>query len=276
MVQEVVVANGSSAAMFANNVVAQSDHTAALQAMEATFRNAIDEETDLATRTLFQAAQASLVQNLNGLIQPLEDDDYHGLVDPYHVVADDDDDDDDESDFDYDYKSDEEEEQQVDDEDFDEEDLLDTKALQEAQQLRSQVRSMSQRVQQIRERVLEQSSKERTTTTVDLDVRVRVDAPEMDEDTLASLTTSLASLSLLLQNSQWSQLPKQLENLQDTIDVVQKESSKDPRTMSQTEVAIVSRNNSSDENEDNLHTLSQEDKDLSAPDRLVRFFQEFE
>lgn len=273
MVQEIVVANGS-AAMFANNVVAQSDYTAALQAMEATFCDAIDQETDLATRKLFQAAQTSLVQNLNGMIQPLDDDDYHGLVDPYHVVADDDDES--ESDSDYDYKSGEEEELKVDDEDFDEEDLLDTKALQEAQQLRSQVRSMSQRVQQIRERVLEESSKGRTTTMVDPDVRVRVDAPAMDKDTLASLTTSLASLSLLLQNSQWSQLPRQLENLQDTIDVVQKESNKDPRTMSQTEVAIVSRNNSTDENEDNLHTLSQEDKDLSAPDRLVRFFQEFE
>jgi hypothetical protein len=245
---------------FGNNIIAQSDYQAALKALEATFLD-ID-ETDPIARDLFQAAHASLVNNLSRMVQPVEDSAYHAWIDPYHVVEDDESDQEEEEVVE---EQDDDDEEQ--DEEIDEEDLLDTKALKEAQQLRSQVRNLSQRVQQIRERVLQKVESSSSSSQPQPDVRVQVEGAEQEESH-ADLTSSMEGLSKVLNHSQWAKLPQHLQSLQDTIGVIQKEN---VRQLSQTDVAIISRNNSED---DGLHLSSQDDQDLSAPDRLLRFFQD--
>jgi hypothetical protein len=260
---------------FSNNIVAQSDYEAAIRAIEATFQQEQPNlnnhsDDDPLVREIFESAQASLLRNLSRMVQPMNDNDYHGLIDPYHIVQEDDDDDDESVLED----SPQVEEQDDEDEEIDEEDLLDTRALQEAQELRSQVRALSKRVQQIRERVLQRESQ----TVENPDSRVHVVGPSMvsnDDDDDDSLKSSLEQLSQLLHHSQWAKLPKQMQSLQDTIEVIQKEQ-QTGRTLSQTEVAIISRNNSTEEDEHlRLPSSSHEEGDdlLSASDRLVQFFQ---
>jgi hypothetical protein len=253
---------------FRNNIIAQSDYQAALKALETTFQD-ID-ETDPIARDLFQAAHASLVSNLSRMVQPVEDSVYHASIDPYHVVEEDESDQEEEEEV-VDQQDEEidEQDEEIDeqDEEIDEEDLLDTKALKEAQQLRSQVRNLSQRVQQIRDRVLQKVESSSSSSQPQPDVRVQIEGAEQEKSD-ADLTSSLEGLSKLLNHSQWAKLPQHLQSLQDTIEVIHKEN---VRPLSQTDVAIISRNNSEDEG---LHMSSQDDQDLSAPDRLLRFFQD--
>jgi hypothetical protein len=250
-----------------NNVVAPSDYRAALRAIEETFQEEAD-ANDPEAQELFHAVQASLLQNLSRIVQPTTDDQaYHDIVDPYHIVEDaDDDEDEDEDESDTEKPRTEEnvEEQQ---EEIDEADLLDKKALQDAQRLRTRVRELSQRIQLIRERTLERS-RFVPEPTKEPSLSVETESPtELDDEFRASLLR----LSELVHNPKWATLPRELQKLQDTLEVVQKEQS---RPLSQTEVAIISRSNSSEDNDDLYGLLSQnEDEEiLSAEDRLAAFF----
>ena len=133
--------------------------------------------------------------------------------------------------------------------------------------LRTQVRTLSQRVQQIRGRVLEkvESAASKNKLPADAPIELQEIAAEESKD----FKESLEELSQLLNHSKWTQLPKQMKSLQDTIEVIQKESE---RPLSQTDIAIISRNNSSEE--EGLALSSHEDQDLSAPDRLLQFFHD--
>ena len=247
-----------------NNIVAQSDYEAALKGLESVFQD-VDDPNPI-FREFYQAAHASLVSNLSRIVQPVEDSKYHALIDPYHIVEEDD-------------GSDQEEMVEANDEDaaaaaaaadelIDEEDLLDNKALKDAQRLRTHVRILSQRVQQIRQRVLNKAESSSSSSELQPDVPLQVN--EVPEEDRVDLVESLEKLKNTLNHSQWAKLPTQMKSLQDTIAVIQKEST---RPMSQTEVAIISRSNSEEEGISSI--LTQEDQDLSASNRLARFFQQY-
>ena len=243
-----------------NNIVALSDYEAALKGLESVFQD-VDDPNPI-FREFYQAAHASLVSNLSRIVQPVEDSKYHALIDPYHIVEEDD-------------GSDQEEMVEANDEDaaaadelIDEEDLLDNKALKDAQRLRTHVRILSQRVQQIRERVLNKAESSSSSSELQPDVPLQVN--EVPEEDRVDLVESLEKLKNTLNHSQWAKLPTQMKSLQDTIAVIQKEST---RPMSQTEVAIISRSNSEEEGISSI--LTQEDQDLSASNRLARFFQQY-
>lgn len=250
---------------FGNNVVSQSDYQAALEALAETFQN-ID-ETDPIARDLYQATHDSLVENLARVVQPVENSAYHAWIDPYHVVEDESDDDDEEQEQEATEEQEEDVGEQPDGQEIDEEDLLDINASQKAQQLRSQVRTLSERIQLIRERVLKKAEASFEPLQPDDPVQVQ-EMGEAEAEGSDDFVSSLEELSKLLNHSQWAKLPQHLQSLQDTIEVIQKENS---QPLSKIESAIISRSNSEEEG----HPLSsQEDQDLSAPDRLLRFFQD--
>ena len=282
-----------------NNAVAQSDLEVALQAIEETFQHArIAAENTSATRDLFlQDTQASLIQHLMRVVQSVDDQEFQDFVDLYHVVPDYDDDKEDEDKVEEnDNDGDDDTFQEVllfdkNGEEVDEADMVDKKSLHEAKQKRAEVRALSQSIQETRERVLEGSletimKKEYHSVLEKMEQRPHMESnaknDQMAAQQQAALTESLETLSKLLQDSQWDELPKQLESLQNTIDVIQKES--DPeRPMSQIEAAIISRTNSEDDEEHGWEQLLSQvkgdvplDNPATAAERLVNFFALFE
>eukprot|EP00339_Tiarina_fusa_P005588 CAMPEP_0117047604 /NCGR_PEP_ID=MMETSP0472-20121206/32895_1 /TAXON_ID=693140 ORGANISM="Tiarina fusus, Strain LIS" /NCGR_SAMPLE_ID=MMETSP0472 /ASSEMBLY_ACC=CAM_ASM_000603 /LENGTH=278 /DNA_ID=CAMNT_0004760361 /DNA_START=153 /DNA_END=989 /DNA_ORIENTATION=- len=265
-----------------NNVVATSDYEAAVRAIEETFREEAERSHDLnedpQAQELFRAVQESLLENLSRHVQPTtHDQEYHDIVDPYHIVEDDEADDEyseneeggEDGVASYNQEPTLEEDAGEELEEYEEADLLDQKALQDAQCLRIRVRKLSERIQQIRERTMDRAQRV-PETTEEPSLCVEAESPT---DLAEEFRASVQRLSELVNNPQWANLPKELQRLQDTIEVVQKEQS---RPLSQTEVAIVSRTNSSEEGEDLYGGfLSQNDGDelLSAEDRLAAFFQ---
>mmetsp|Transcript_28634 Transcript_28634/g.61679 ORF Transcript_28634/g.61679 Transcript_28634/m.61679 type:complete len:372 (+) Transcript_28634:118-1233(+) len=173
-----------------NNIVARSEYEAALAAIESSFDNfdfrlslsqqhqhddnnvdGDDNNPDRALHVLdqemiteiYQAAKASLLNNIKRVSRPINDDDYSNYVDQYHVVLDDDDD----SDNDDNYKafndddigkndcSEENHKDDGEEQEIDEEELVDKKAWKDAQALRTRIRTMAAMVQSVRERVLQ-------------------------------------------------------------------------------------------------------------------------
>ena len=269
-----------------HNAVAQSDLDAAIQAIEQSFFQATAAAiacSDETRRVLFRDMQQSLIGHLKRIVEPVADPQFQDFVDLYHIVSPfDDDDDDDEQPASVVEVDDEEEE-------IDEADLLDSKALAEARKLRSSVRDLSRSVQEIRERVLKDSLE----TSSDQEYNALLEELENNRSSMNGNTNtnqmavdsqrvvleeSLQALSALLNDSQWSMLPEQLESLQSTIDVIHKNTDKS-QPMSQTEVAIISRANSADEENDWEMVLSQESPSgshgglMTASDRLARFFE---
>jgi hypothetical protein len=277
--------------MLPNNAVAQSDLDAAIQAIEQSFQEALGEHpqnnNDTTRSLLLQDTQQSLIKHLKRIVDPVADTKFQDYVDLYHVVQEEEEEEEDYEDEDeHNEISEDEEEEEVDDEDF-----IDTEALGEARLLRTSVRELSQNVQEIRERVLKDSletnlKEDYTTLLENLEQnRPSVSSTDQDSNVVESqrvaLDESLQALSGLLNDSQWSKLPQQLESLQSTIDVIQKNTDKN-REMSQTEAAIISRCNSAEEDSDWDALLSSQDSTregeilVSASDRLARFFEQLE
>eukprot|EP00980_Cylindrotheca_fusiformis_P023408 scaffold10472_cov126-Cylindrotheca_fusiformis.AAC.3 len=264
-----------------NCIVAESDYKAALSAIESKFKNAAAPSDDTATQSFLEETQKALLESLQRIVHPVSDQEFHDIVDPYHIatpIVDADESDSDES------ITEEEEEEE---ESIDEETLLDAKAYETAKEKREHVRSLTRRVQQIRQRVLD-----RVATEASKDFQVDSAKPEivMEEGfetaSLASFQESLNRLDKVLQQSEWENLPKQLQRLQETIDSIQREQDKD-RPLSQTEIAIVSRTNSMADEEllEQCARLSQndydptneedmDDKQLSPVERLAFFLQD--
>ncbi len=268
-----------------NNAVAESDLAAAIQAIERTFQEvAAMESSDETGRMLFQDIKTSLIEHLKRIVDPVADIDYQDYLDLYHIVPEDEDDDD-QAEVD-EMTEDDPIMEETEEEEIDEADLLDTRALQEAQQLRVTVRNLSQSVQEIREQVLKDSldtivRKEYTVLVNDASNRPTIETDQTSmEAQRESLQESLQALSTLLQDPQWSELPQELLSLQNTIEVIQKETDKD-RPMSQTEAAIISRCNSGDDDNDWEMILSQGNQDVDKPrmtasDRLAHYFEYLE
>ena len=282
-----------------HNACAQSDWKAAVQAIQDTVQQELagllqsnkddddDDDGDTSTQVtsttmLFQNIQETLVELLQKGLIPVADEDFQDFVDLYHVVPvhlEDLETDAEDEGTEEEIKVEDEEEEEI-----DQDDLLDRQALQEAQHLRSAVRDLAKHVEETREQVLQDSLLTIATGQRYGDLMKKVqERPllEAEGETVAmqeqreALRVSLGALSSLLKDSQWSELPQQLESLQSTIDVIQKDSDKD-RPISQIEAAIISRSNSAEEQDittdwDDLS--SQPSVGLTAADRLARFFE---
>mmetsp|Transcript_11633 Transcript_11633/g.27868 ORF Transcript_11633/g.27868 Transcript_11633/m.27868 type:complete len:337 (+) Transcript_11633:232-1242(+) len=201
-------------------------------------------------KQFFVAAKSSLLHNFDRIVKPVPDDDYSDYVDQYHFVLDNkwsfEDEMEGENDSDRNGKEHadgadvEEEEPEI-----DEEELIDASAWMDARELRSRVRAKAARVQQLRERVLNGTTNR--VTKICLQPHVTDVKPEIimgeEESPIATTTTknvneSLKALSLLLEDPKWQQFPERIQSLQDTIEVMQKDSAPN-RLLSQTELAIT-------------------------------------
>jgi hypothetical protein len=285
-----------------NNIVAQSEYQAALAAIESTFDNfhQFQQEGQDKNRYpdldhemiegIYEAAKKSLLNNVERIVRPINDNKYSDYIDQYHIVLDEEDDyDDEDSDEDddqnkengknkdnYNYDVDDEEEEE--EEEIDEEELVDTKALKNAQELRTRIRNKSSTVQNIRERVLKRTedgiSSSFSAHLIDKPIKIVFEGDDNKEDdheasnndkendsnsnskginskinkgntandciSSSSLQDSLDGLSRLLRDPQWTRLPNRIQSLQDTIETIQKETTED-RFMSGTEIAITSQ-----------------------------------
>ncbi|KAG7348373.1 hypothetical protein IV203_017078 [Nitzschia inconspicua] len=273
---------------FSNNIVAQSDYDAAVKAICSTFSEFEQQHMDIPEgldheriAKIYQQAKESLLRNLNRITNPIADDDFHDYVDQYHFILEDDDDADEEFHLPAieDELNEEEEEEEI-----DEEELVDQTAWKDAQKLRTRIRNMSQTVQNVRERILEQCEKG-VLASLDHHLMDRivetVEEEECSIDSTNVLQESLRGLSQILQDPQWTKLPHRIQSVQDTIEAIQKETAAD-RPMSQTEIAILSQNSEIDETiveassklrEDSFET-TEADK-FTAIDRLAMLGQCF-
>jgi hypothetical protein len=270
-----------------NNLIAQSDYEKALEGFRDYFHKEQNDDENvimshaaagvehvenaspavLRRKTLFKACQLSLEQNFKRIVQPIPDEEFHAMMDQY-----------------YPHELEEEPTQELveeqEEEYEEEEDLLDPKALEQAQQLREKVRQISQRVEKYRNQVLlrasattaKSSSRNQEILTSDS----RPDLAPRDENPILStseLHTSMTNLVKLLNHPNMAEIPNKMMSLQETMAVIQRDTSP-TKTLSQTESAILSRTNDK-ENEEVARQL-----DLLTPpspggetpqDRLARF-----
>jgi hypothetical protein len=269
-----------------NNIVAQSDYDAALAAIESTFDNfqlshrgheIANSDQPLDTELIeeiYKSAKASLLENVKRAVRPIDDNDYSDYVNQYHIIMEEESDDDDEDvrsvqDLNLGNEESDEEEEEI-----DVEELVDMKAWNDAQELRTRIRTMSSTVQSVRERVLN-LTEDGIMSSISSDLMDKAveivfndddcndrkgsddafddkenNAQGMNAPTNTSRTKnnndcsdlqdSLRDLSKILQHPKWKRLSIRVQSLQDTIETVQKEIS-DDRVMSQTEIAITSK-----------------------------------
>jgi hypothetical protein len=269
-----------------NNIVAQSDYDAALAAIESTFDNfqlshrgheIANSDQPLDTELIeeiYKSAKASLLENVKRAVRPIDDNDYSDYVNQYHIIMEEESDDDDEDvrsvqDLNLGNEESDEEEEEI-----DVEELVDMKAWNDAQELRTRIRTMSSTVQSVRERVLN-LTEDGIMSSISSDLMDKAveivfndddcndrkgsddafddkenNAQGMNAPTNTSRTKnnndcsdlqdSLRELSKILQHPKWKRLSIRVQSLQDTIETVQKEIS-DDRVMSQTEIAITSK-----------------------------------
>lgn len=273
-----------------NNIVAQSDYEAALAAIESTFESFLvsqprqENDSNLdqeLIEEIYKTAKTSLLNNVKRIVRPIDDNDYNDYVDQYHVVWDEESDNED-NDV---QQSNVEESEDEGEEEIDLEELVDMKAWKDAQKLRTRIRTMSNTVQEVRERVLKNTEKSILSSIseqlVDQPVKIVFDdADEKENNNNIALQDSLRELSKVLKDPKWARLPNRIQSMQNTIETVQKETSED-RVMSQTEIAITSQTKTvidesrrkmleegCDENAPNYNTAN-------AMDRLALFGQMF-
>lgn len=237
--------------------MAESDYRAAREAVASTFDEFLLEQEQPSSsnkdgpmdhqlvQEIYAAAKTSMLQHLERIVQPVSDQDYSDYVDQFHFVLENQQQDDDHgsrgagiSDTTLDVED-------YDEFEIDDEELIDVHAWKDARELRSRVRTMSSRVQAIRERILQGSTDRVINTCLEphlRDMRLEIvedeDAKAADDQAVATMKVSLTSLSSLLQDPQWTKFPERIQSLQDTIEAIQKGSAPD-RFLSQTEVAIT-------------------------------------
>lgn len=163
-----------------NNLVAESDYQAAVEAISSTFDAFIfqtnqttdgmggtEDDTEnkdddrrmkngqLLVQQIYETARQSMMTNLERIVRPITDSDYQNYVDQYHYVLDDDDDDQGRDGGEVDHDGYDESDHEEDDEEIDEEELLDIDALTSARSLREKLRTISGNIQSIRDRILQ-------------------------------------------------------------------------------------------------------------------------
>jgi hypothetical protein len=265
---------------YTNNIVPESDYQAVVKAIESTFaeeffnlqkqqqqNNDVDDNnSDLdheKINEIYQACKESMLKNLERIVIPLADNEFHDYVDPFHIIMENDDEEDE-----LETTIEESLIDEVEEEELDEEELIDQKAWKNAQELRTRIRDMSSKIQSIRERILKQSEEDATSSIVPhlTDLPVQLSPQEEEESdhriTTASLQESLESLSKILHDPQWTQLPNRIESLQDTIEAIQNGTSEE-KPLSQTEAAILSTDN------ENNKTFVESSRKLLEDDSVV-------
>jgi len=272
-----------------NDIVAQSDYEAALAAIESTFDNfqvsshrghenenenmdhsSLDQEL---IEEIYRAAKTSLLNNMKRAVRPINDNHYNDYVDQYHISLEEESVNDDNGNDNNFVSSDqdpnprnEERDDGEEEEEIDNEELVDMKAWKDAQELRTRIRTMSNTVQSVRERVLKRTEDGILSSTskhlIDNPVKIvfnddsdgdnnEKSASNDKENSVqcsknnsnkdsSALQDSLRDLSKILQDPKWKRLPNRIQSLQETIETVQKETTED-RAMSQTEIAITSQ-----------------------------------
>jgi hypothetical protein len=249
----------------ANNLVAQSDYQAALDGLEKYY------STQQNNNCLAKASLASMVHNLTRVVQPISDKDFHDHVDRYHYVQEEEEEEegrDDDADDNQNYVVKEEVHDGynlMEEEEYESEDLLDPQALKEAQKLRGQVRQLALRVQKLRDSVLQRALRmSSNANNSDVDVRPSFVIPQ---EVVAPIPTSIQALMKVLNHSRLADLPKKVQLFQATLETIKKETKED-RSLSQTEAAILARE---EQTEDARKVLVEATIDETPQDRLANF-----
>jgi len=305
-----------------NIIVAKSEYQSAVTAIESTYddfqKSQLGEDKirypsldHNMVEKIYESAKQSLLKNIDRVVCPIDDNEYSDYVDRYHIVLDDDigGESEDEA-YEVNNKCNETKNDNRDmndhegeEEEIDKEELIDTKALKNARELRARIRDMSSDVENSRERVLKRAedliSSSLSHHLIDKPAKVIFqdditdkeglrDTTQDDDDSnditktgaVSSLQDSLESLSRLLKDSQWTRLPNRIQSLQDTIETIQKETN-EGRFMSQTEIAITSqcsRDTIIDESKRKLLEENNKENDklnIDAMDRLALLGQLF-
>ena len=296
-----------------NNIVAQSDYDAALAAIESTFDNFqlshqshedenLDHNVDQELiEEVYQAAKRSLLNNVKRVVRPIDDNDFSDFVDQYHYILEEESDNDDIDMSKGQGLTPENEESDEEEEEIDHEELFDMKAWNDAQELRTRIRTMSNTVQSVRERVLKCAEDDIlssiSTQLIDKPVKIvfndddgngeentagnTLDDKENNAQECSSvcktstsgnsnmdstaLQNSLRDLSNTLKDPKWARLPNRIQSFQETIEAIQKETNED-RVMSQTEIAITSQYNKTIDESSRRKLLEEdsEDEELSS------------
>lgn len=290
-------------AKFQNNLVASSDYRQALNGINEYFENEQKELTkkmnnhietteddtvltmNLLRKHLIKSSSASLQQNFTRIAQDIPDEEFHQLMEKHYPPLIDDD-----RSTELDEKLqrlrgeyeaiDEEEEEEV-----EEEDLVDAKALKQAQELREKVRALSARVEELRGSVvlracnIAESDSESSRQIRSSDHLPNLSIPDnlMGEDgaTSTEIYKSMEGLAKLVNHPKLSEMPYRLNVLQETMDVIQNETAP-AKTLSQTESTIVSRVNEKENVDDArqrdlLTPMSPIDEESSPQDRLAEY-----
>lgn len=220
-----------------NNLVAESDLEAACEAIDRRLASTRIGRHDNAEQlpVLLEAIGTNLKAHLERVVQPLDDEAYHVYVHRCLKGGDD-------------VTPTNNKATTVEENEFDEQELIDEDALKRVQELRQQVREQATKVQLVRDAVLEKA--------VDLAERqVRVwmgpNEPEkvaessVDENVLRSkvseMQVSLSTMKEALDKTLVA-LPGKLQSLQETVTTIEESFKKKPM-LSQTEQAIISRDN---------------------------------
>jgi hypothetical protein len=235
--------------MTANNLVAESDLRAVLQGIENKLLESCKDDDKL--QPIFQKASTSLQQNLNKIVEAIPDDEYGVCTRTTNPQIDEDDDDGDEMEDDMADESSVE---------FDEDELLDSDALERARVLRQQVRDVAARVAANREATiaLAVSLAQRKVNVI---VGDSTDLPPFDSKAFQArldeaTTTTDQELAQTLQGladglkEMEMQIPEKMETLQTTVETIQEALLVEH--VSQTELAIVSRENEGPEATTNI------------------------
>ena len=176
--------------------------------------------------------------------------------------------------------------------DYDDHELLDQEASKRARELRAQVRAKAEEAQKQQAAVLERAirlaqcevrlltrdillEKEEDTTMMDCQQKQQSTAAKAKQQRLKQMENSLKSLTESLSSTVDASLPKNLQDLRDTIQNIQKslQRKEQPLSLSQTEQAIMSRENEGAYNK--LEILDEEDDDDDKDDPILRALEGF-
>lgn len=253
----------------ANNLVADSDLRAVLQAIDNKLQESCKEEMEL--YKMFQRASASLQENINNIVTAIPSEEYGVYTRVNHL---------------------DEKEEEIEDEEedcvlsedsieYDEEELLDLDAFERARGLRRQVREAAARVIKIRQDTTDKAVKlahrkvslivgENDSSTEVFDVEAFqsrlneiVCSKEHDElrQAFDSLSQSLEEMEL--------EIPQKSEALQTTVETIEEGLAKQ-KFLSRTEEAIVSRESEGPTNEPVSVIV-----EMNGAQRLARFLGQY-
>ena len=289
---------------FQNNLVAHSDYQQAMNGINEYFENEgkkfienfnvdrFNDETSLTMhllrKHLMKSCNTSLQRNFARMTQEVPDAQFNLLMEEYYPP------------LSYEERSGTDEplqrlraelqevEEEEDEEEFEEEDLIDPKALKQAQDLREKVRTLSTRVEELRGSVVLRACKiaesgfKSNRQLLESDPLPNVSVPEdlisvppfAKDISSTDLYKSMDDLAKLVNHAKFGEIPNRLNVLEETMEVIRNDTTP-VKTLSQTESSIVSRINEKENvndarQRDLLTPLSPADEE-TPQDRLADF-----